>query len=196
MAPATAISKTRPRRSPFQWMSTAIVSRLSKAILPKRKPLLRKRKAEARGSFDEWLKTATPDSAATQPQEGLIFSMPLDEGAGEIVKAKWRDQQLEIKSPNLKWAAGHVSDQAYKSDERSNRGVQRVGDFERDQKFSYGCWVRVEKGDLGGAIFARMNDQAGYRGWDLWMEGGRVGGTLSISFPMTPSSRWPVIRYP
>lgn len=142
-----------------------------------------KRKAEARGSFDEWLKTATPDSAAVQPQEGLIFNLPLDEGSGEILKAKHRGEAIEIKSPNLQWATGHVSDVAYKSDKDQMVESAAVGDFERDQKFSYGCWIKVDKGDTGGAIFARMNDQAGYRGWDLWMEGGRVGAHIINQWP-------------
>lgn len=171
-----------------------------KVELAETKAAAEKRKSEARGSFDEWLKTATPDAASTTPQEGLIFNMPLDEGAGEIVKAKWRAEALEIKSPGLQWAPGHVADQAYKSADGQTVEAPAVGDFERDQEFSYGCWIRLEKGDTGGAIFARMNDQAGFRGWDLWMEGGRVGGHIinqwpddalkSVATEPVPVNRW------
>jgi hypothetical protein len=171
-----------------------------KVELADAKSAAEKRKAEARASFDEWLKTATPDSASVQPQEGLVFSMPLDEGAGEIVKATLRNENLEIKSPNLQWAPGHVADQAFKSDKDQTVESAAVGDFERNKPFSYGCWIRVDRGDVGGAIFARMNDQAGFRGWDMWMEGGRVGGHIINQFPddalkavardPVPTKRW------
>jgi mono/diheme cytochrome c family protein len=171
-----------------------------KTELAETKATAEKRKAEARGSFDEWLKTTTPDSAAAQSQDGLVFLMPLDEGAGEVVKAKVRNEQVEIKSPNLRWAPGHVSDQAYKADKDQTIELAAVGDFERDQPFSYGCWIRLEKGDMGGAVFARMNDQAGFRGWDMWMEGGRVGGHIinqwpddalkSVARDPVPTGRW------
>lgn len=44
-----------------------------------------------------------------------------------------------------------------------------VANFDRTDKFSYGCWVKPT-GD--GAVLAKMNDGNGHRGWDLYLQGG------------------------
>lgn len=142
-----------------------------------------KRKAEARGDFDAWLASATPDSVAPNTLEGLIFSLPLNEGSGEVLKGQVNGEEAEIKSSNLTWIEGHVSDQAFKTAKDQQVEAAAAGDLERDAPFSYGCWIRIERGDFGGAIFARMNDQAGFQGWDLWMEGGRVGAHIIHQWP-------------
>ena len=46
-----------------------------------------------------------------------------------------------------------------------------LGEFERDQAFSYGCWVMPEGGSQ--AIFSRMDNSLGVRGWDLYLADGQ-----------------------
>nr|WP_309689016.1 DUF1553 domain-containing protein [Armatimonas sp.] len=46
-----------------------------------------------------------------------------------------------------------------------------LGEFERDQPFSYGCWVWPEGGSQ--ALFARMDSGLGVRGWDLYLADGQ-----------------------
>ncbi|WP_309714236.1 DUF1553 domain-containing protein [Armatimonas sp.] len=46
-----------------------------------------------------------------------------------------------------------------------------LGEFERDQAFSYGCWVWPEGGSQ--AIFSRMDNSLGVRGWDLYLADGQ-----------------------
>jgi hypothetical protein len=58
-----------------------------------------------------------------------------------------------------------------------------VGDLEKDQAFSYGAWVKLAKIEGSGALFARMDDQHDFRGWDLWMENGRVGCHIINKWP-------------
>ena len=53
-----------------------------------------------------------------------------------------------------------------------------AGDFERDHAFSFGAWVKLPKADLIGSILARMDDRNNYRGWDLWLENGRIATHL------------------
>ncbi len=60
--------------------------------------------------------------------------------------------------------------------------IAAAGDFEKDQAFSVGAWVKLAQDQLSGAIVARMDDQNGYRGWDLWIEGGRVGSRIIHSW--------------
>lgn len=43
------------------------------------------------------------------------------------------------------------------------------------QAFSIGGWVRLSKRNTMGAIVAKMDTADGYRGWDLWIQGDRIG---------------------
>ena len=43
-----------------------------------------------------------------------------------------------------------------------------VANFDRTDKFSYGCWVK-RNGD--GAVIGKMNEGNGHRGWDLYLQG-------------------------
>src|SRR5439155_2168741 len=61
--------------------------------------------------------------------------------------------------------------------------VPNAGDVERDQQFTVGAWVKLADANQGGAIVARMDDQHDYRGWDLWLEGGKVGTHIISKWP-------------
>ncbi|GIW87757.1 MAG: hypothetical protein KatS3mg108_2081 [Isosphaeraceae bacterium] len=58
-----------------------------------------------------------------------------------------------------------------------------VADFERDQPWTAAAWIKLGQRDQSAAIVARMDDQAQFRGWDLWIEGGRVGTHLISKWP-------------
>src|SRR5207248_11714106 len=53
--------------------------------------------------------------------------------------------------------------------------LPEIGDFEKDQPFSVGLWIRKTGDSPNGAIVARMDDKRGYRGWDVWLQEGRIG---------------------
>ncbi len=57
------------------------------------------------------------------------------------------------------------------------------GDFEKDQAFSFGAWVKVPKPGMTGSAIARMDNTNGYRGWDLWLEGNRVATHIIHKWP-------------
>ncbi len=104
------------------------------------------RKAVARAEFDSWLAGSTPETlAALVPSEGQRLRAGLGDRFGAAATTP-----------------GSVE-------------IADSGDFEKDQPFSYGAWVRPAKPGLTGAVVARMDDTKDYRGWDLWVEGGRVG---------------------
>jgi hypothetical protein len=43
-----------------------------------------------------------------------------------------------------------------------------AGDFEKNQPFSYGAWIKAGRNGVSGGIIARMDEKGGYRGWDLF----------------------------
>ncbi len=57
------------------------------------------------------------------------------------------------------------------------------GDFEKDQAFSFGAWIKVPKPDMTGSAIARMDNTNGYRGWDLWLERNRVATHIVHKWP-------------
>jgi mono/diheme cytochrome c family protein len=142
------------------------------------------RRAAARPDFDAWLATQSPDAiAAMAPREGLEVTARL--GA--------RGDGPDAVAPN--GPAGPALELA------------SAGDYEKDQGFTVALWVRPEKGDLAGALVARMDDAADFRGWDVWAEGGRVGMHIINKWPddamkvttdaALPAGRWThvVARY-
>src|SRR5579862_1482377 len=61
-----------------------------------------------------------------------------------------------------------------------------VGDRDKDQPFSFGCWVKLPQGHKGsGALFSRMDDApaAAFRGWDLWVQENEIGTHLINKWP-------------
>ena len=61
--------------------------------------------------------------------------------------------------------------------------VAEAGDFDRDQPFTAAAWVSLPKSGMSGAVVARMDDRADFRGWDLWIERGRVGTHIVHRWP-------------
>ncbi len=57
------------------------------------------------------------------------------------------------------------------------------GNFEKDHAFSFGAWVKPSRKGLTGSVIARMDDRQNYRGWDLWLENGRIGSHLVHEWP-------------
>ncbi len=115
------------------------------------------RKAAGRPEFDKFLAGATPDSVAGMiPTKGQTVQFALDSRDATKPPKRGPGPALELAD---------------------------AGDFERDKGFSYGAWVRPSKDGLSGAILARMDDQHDFRGWDLWLEGNKVGSHIIHKWP-------------
>jgi len=127
------------------------------------------RKKEAGKEFNQWLASATPSSLDKDlSSEGLVAHVPLNEGAGNEVAS--------ICGPLTKFkATGEV---AWKPDGKlgpapimhagSTFDLGDIGDFEKNQKFSYGAWIKAGRNGVFGGIIARMDEKNDYRGWDLF----------------------------
>jgi hypothetical protein len=143
------------------------------------------RKQVARADFDKWLaeRSQSHQTAAQArepvPNDGLRFHAALNEGSGGTihltVDGKLRTVAL---ASGAAWDAGQVADKAFKVQSGGTLEAADAGDFDTTQGFSYGAWVKFAKNAQSGAIFARMDDQHDYRGWDLWMQNGQVGAHI------------------
>jgi hypothetical protein len=113
------------------------------------------RKQAARPEFDKYLASTTPETFAAMA--------PVD---GQKLRASLSDRDSTAK----KTRAGEIE-------------LADLGDFEKDQAFSYGLWVKPSKKNLGGALLARMDEGMDYRGWDIWLEGGKVAAHIIHKWP-------------
>jgi hypothetical protein len=146
---------------------------------------LEARRQTAQGEFDKWAATVTPGSLADDvPAEGLRLLAPLSEGSGTAVAfttgGAWRQVDLGAAAA---WQPGHVAAKALQVKQGVDLAIPEAGDFEKDQPFSFGAWVKLPKLIPAGAVIARMDDQHDYRGWDLWIENGRVGSHIVSKWP-------------
>jgi hypothetical protein len=144
------------------------------------KKSLDERKTAAKPEHDKWLATARPEGIlASVPREGLRLHAPLSEGVGSRT-AVAIDGQLHyapLKKDTV-WAPGHIDAQALKISADSVVEVSDVGDFERDKTFSVAAWIKFSKDKQTGPIVSRMDSRNAFRGWDLWLENGKLGSHI------------------
>lgn len=138
--------------------------------IPSAKERVEARRKEARPDYEKWTPIAQPFTAAVS-SEGLLLHAPLSSAEeGKITfAAKGAEQNAEI-STNQQWLDGHVAAKAFQSVEKAKLKLGDVGDFEKEDKWSYGAWVWIENKEGAGGLIARMDEKNGFRGWDLYLD--------------------------
>jgi hypothetical protein len=144
-----------------------------------------KHKQAARASFERWLKEVKAETIqAGIPSDKLLLGAPLSEGAGGKVRLSVAGQERTLTLPGAQpWGEGHVAAKSFRTRPGATVQAADVGDFEKDQAFSFGAWVRLPRSRFNGAVFARMDEGSDYRGWDLWVEAGRFGTHIVNRWP-------------
>jgi mono/diheme cytochrome c family protein len=143
------------------------------------------RKEAARPEFVKWLASVKPGEAPPAVSaEGLTFQAMLSEGTGSktalVVAGKSHEVSLIT---SAKWAAGRVSPKALVIGPKVHIADKDAGDFDRTQPFTVAAWVNIPAQSTNGAILARMDDANAFRGWDLWVEGDKVGMHIINKWP-------------
>ena len=121
----------------------------------------------AHPDFDAWLANATI-APAREIDSTLALHLPLTEAEGPIrgmvdgQPREWPASVSRIDAPLGK--APVISDAPV--------DLGDLASFSRKDRVTYGGFIRVE-GEPSGAVIARMNPAESYRGWDLYLEGGR-----------------------
>ena len=149
---------------------------------------LAERRAAVSASLDSWLRQPQAaeqliGTAAQSLERDLEFRIPSGPATAQI---PWQKQQTEVvpaalpnsQDGNFPWALR--ADQFAVNDPPRLPGV---GDLEGDRAFSMAVWIRFNGNANSGALLSKMADGAGYRGWDLWGEGGRIGMHLIHDWP-------------
>lgn len=145
--------------------------------------LVENRKKESKGDFEKWMATANKDTFSTRtPSEGLEVSAALKEGKGNKLEFIINKEKKLIDAPDIAWVKGQTEEKVLQVAKAGSVTIPEIGDFEKDQAFSFGAWVLTPRQQFG-PLFARMDDTAKHRGWDLWFENGKVGAHLVSSWP-------------
>ncbi len=136
------------------------------------------RKKASQTDFDRWLSNANADQiVAALPTDGLALHARLNEAGGKSVSFTMdgKPRTLDL-GDGCDWVAGKGTPKTLTIKPKgSTLEIADVGDFEKNQGFSVGAWVKTSKRNTIGAIAARMDNTNFYRGWDLWMENDKVG---------------------
>lgn len=157
---------------------------LSKALKEVRQQVEARRR-HCRPEFDKWL--AEPDLdevTASVPSDGLKVHAALNEGQGKLIQVKLNGEVKTLSLPSeVQWEPGHVAAKAFKSQVGNILEIPEAGDFEKDQPFSCGAWIKLPRGGVTGSIVARMGDLNDLRGWDLWIGGNLLGAHINHEWP-------------
>jgi hypothetical protein len=154
------------------------------------------RRASAKGDYDTWLVQSSRDSLRTSiPTEGLIVNIPLTEGTGNTITGTCSEETSFVSTGDVTWKPDGKLGPAAVLKAGSTFDLGSLGDFEIDQSFSYGGWIRPGK-EVSGGVLARMDEQNSHRGWDLWQEGRSLAVHIIDSWPensMKVTTKQPVL---
>jgi hypothetical protein len=133
------------------------------------KKRLENRRRDSRGDFEEWTKSASTESLAEGPSNtNLLVHAVLNDGSGDrVVIARGPLTQARTSKAPVWKPDGRLGPTLVLTPD-TTLDLGDAGDFERDQTFSYGAWVRVPTAGTYQSILARMDQADEFRGWDLF----------------------------
>ena len=137
---------------------------------------LAERATAARPEFDSWLANAAI-APAREIDSTLAIHLPLTEADGPLrgtvdgQPREWPAEVARIEAPL--GTAPVISDTPIE--------LGDIGSFSRGDRVTYGGFIYIE-GEPTGAIVARMNPAESFRGWDLYLEGGKPAAHIIDSW--------------
>ena len=152
--------------------------------LPAAKAAVEARKGAARPEFDGWIAAATVESVnRLLPQDTPLLDMPLLEGLGNVTRVRLAGKDTDLPlTATTTWQPGPGGSPSLLLDGKAAE-LSSGGDFEHDQPFSATFWIKPPANDSFYGILARMDEAAGYRGWDMAVAGRRVAMHLVHNWP-------------
>ncbi len=94
--------------------------------------------------------------------------------ADSSLSGLYRGSKISLKTiETISWEDGGKFGRVPRITEKSAMSLDGdMADFERDKPYSFGCWVKMPKDFSGSAaIISRMDNEDGFRGWDLYAQG-------------------------
>lgn len=152
------------------------------ALTKSGKDRLDRRRQSAVDEFERWRNHTTPESLlANVPADSLQFAAPLKEAKQPALTVLVNGYPRVLPAPGAQ--EGIIAPQAFVTSKEFVPSIPEAGNFERTQPFSVAFWVRLHPDNKNGSILARMDEDSDYRGWDVWLQDGRVGTHLVHKWP-------------
>lgn len=130
---------------------------------------LKAKNTSAQSAYQAWLnQLSSMPSGSLDPS--MELHLPLTEKSGAVV-ASLPGKKLSIDNQLARASGSDKS--AVIIGKGKELVVGDVGNVRRGDSFSYGAMIEV-KGETTGAVMARMNVDDKYRGWDLYLDGGKL----------------------
>ncbi len=156
------------------------------------------RKLAARKEFNQWVATAKPEMLANDmPAKGLVAHVPLNEGTGSEVSGTCAPNTSVKATGTITWTPKGKTGPAPVMGRNSTFELGTTGDYEKNQPFSYGAWIKAGKAGVFGGIIARMDEKDAYRGWDLFQADRSLAVHMVHQWPedaMKVATKKPVLK--
>ena len=135
------------------------------------------RRRDALPDLTRHLANLDPASFLANPStQDFILQIPLDEASGQTVAAHLPSGPLQAAAPvGIAALPGPAASSAYRISPGATVEFPLADGFEYNTPFSFGAWIRLPKNSPSGSVFARMDDTKDFRGWDLFLDNGRLG---------------------
>jgi hypothetical protein len=143
------------------------------------------RRKAAQPDFEGWVKSVQPEEFASEvPTNGLLVHLTLNEGKSNVVSGIVNGTNATLAATgDLDWKDGGRYGFAPKLKKGTNFILGDVANFERTNRFSAGCWMRMSKPGDFGPLIARMDETNGFRGWDFSQAGNKLTVHLASKWP-------------
>ena len=140
-----------------------------------------RRRQSAVDDFSKWLSSAKSDEILDGiPVDGLVLSAPLKESPAPGITVLVNGYPRTLPAPPA--PEGVIAQNAFITSKENVPTIADAGDFERDQPFSAGLWIKLGD-DKNGAIISRMDEEAAHRGWDVWIQDGKPAMHIVSKWP-------------
>ncbi|MDX1952308.1 MAG: DUF1549 domain-containing protein, partial [Verrucomicrobiota bacterium] len=126
-------------------------------IINSSKKRVEDRRAAAKEDHATWLRAVRPEAILGDlPLDRLQFSAPLNDGELQTIQSILNGYPKTLTLTNKPVVKeGIISANAFVTSKEIVPVILEAGDFERDQPFSAGVWVRISDEDKEGSILAR-----------------------------------------
>jgi len=145
--------------------------------------VLDERKKTARSEFDTWMVSSRKNglSVAESAPDGQILRVPLT-AKGDQSGTSPAGLASFTTSGTPAYTQGYPDGDAFVRSGNHAVNLGNAGDFDGTKPFSASVWVKIP-GNVGGAVIAKMDEAADFRGWDIWLEDGKIGSHLINKWP-------------
>ncbi|MEZ6094252.1 MAG: DUF1553 domain-containing protein [Pirellulaceae bacterium] len=137
------------------------------------------RRETAKADYESWIHSLNVESILQSlPVNGMVAHFPIDEGRGNETKAKVGSINSAQFIGDAEWTNEGKRGPAAILRPGKTIEIGDIGNFELNEPFSFGAWIKTADKNTFGGIIARMDEGKEFRGWDLWQN----GGTFAVHF--------------